>query len=330
MTDHKVVTDSVDWLVRALQGEEQLTERTLDPSSHVYQIGGLIGIFLTVSFVMTLFPLILILYSQIPRNLQPAKPELGGEHARHLGYIQFSLIIGLVGSVILLLTTLLGFVFEFGSLAIVKVSFGTTLTLCSLFSFIVIYFLLKRKFAGISLSIERAKFNDFLKSLLLVLMIGLWLIFWASVAFLFGIELGFTPQVFTGSSFERGFYILILTITFFPLYYGEFLWLNSVFGLNRSWHGLIPLAKDSIIILGHRLSGLGLLLALLYIPFLLGVQLGFIMFIALLLLVFTVFLGLGSIITLWVGGILRNGILSSILNSLILAVIVASSFQILL
>jgi hypothetical protein len=143
-----------------------------------------------------------------------------------------------------------------------------------------------------------------------------------------GGKIGATPQTIGGAVLVRALSTMVLTFTLFPLFYSDVLWLDRVVGIVSGWASFISLSKKSVAVIVCKLAGFGIVIAALYLPFLAGVQFGFVMFVALLMLPFAVLFGLTALVTLWAGGLSKSYASAALLNAFLFAVIIASTFEV--
>ncbi len=338
MSDPVIVTQSVDWMGRSLQGVHQLEQHTLSPSRHIYQYAAIAGVIQSSSVLLAVLPLFLITYSILPQKLRPRRTQNETSTLSTRRGLEFSLLIGVFAGVLFLSIMLMGLILEFAGFVLIPVSFGTTLTLYSVTMCFLVGFSLRRLpggepehtdvDAGLHSS-RKLTLDDLFRSFALLVPVIAWLFLWSwlssSVA---GIRLAPTPQVTGAASLERAACTAVLTLTFLPLFYVDALWLDRVAKVTLGWSSLLLLSKKCVGVIVHRLAGFGIVVGLLYIPFLAGAQLGFIMFVALLMLPFAVLFGFSALVTLWVAGLTKNLLTAALLNALLLAVIVAGTFQI--
>ncbi len=338
MSDPLIVTQSVDWMGRSLQGVHQLEQHTLLPSRHVYQYAAIAGVIQSSAVLLAVLPLSLITYSILPLKLRPRRTQNETPALPTKRGLEFSLLIGVLAGVLFLSIMLMGLILEFAGLVLIPVSFGTTLTLYSVAMYFVVGFSVKRLLGrkpehtrddACPNNKRRLTLDDLYRSFILLVPVIVWLFLWSWLSSLVaGIRLAPTPQVTGAASLSRTAYTAVLTLTFLPLFYADALWLDRVAKVTFGWSSLFSLSKKCVGVIVHRLAGFGLVLGLLYIPFLAGAQLGFIMFVALLMLPFAVLFGFSALVTLWVGGLTKNQLTAGLLNAFLLAVIVAGTFQI--
>ena len=337
-SDSVIVSESVDWLVRALQGEAQ-TQATLNPSLHAYQAASLIDLIATVSFVLSVFPVFLISYSLTPKRFRPERAVAVPDTLNNRGSISYSLVVGITTALLLLTALLMGFGLEFGGLVFVPVSFGTGSAILSLVSALLVFrvtrrYLDRQTIQGFTPEFRRKNTEQRLRELgratLVLVPVVAWILLWSLLARL-GLDSAppFTFSVESRVAIFRFAYFLLLTVLLFPLFYADALWLNATVGTLKPWTSLRDLISRMVRAAVSRLLGLGVLIAVLYVPFLLGMQLGFIMFIALLMLPFALILGLTAVMVVWANGVARNNVTAALLNAVLLALVIASTFQLL-
>jgi len=338
ISDVTIVMQSVDWLGRSLQGVSQFEQHTLPISNQVYQYADIGGLLQASAMLLSLFPLYLITYTKLPPRLRPrASTDMWTPMGRSKA-LRFSLLLGSLSAVMFLSLMFIGLIMEFAGIVLVPVSFGTAFTIFSLVIFPVAIYFFRRNFGrpqtqseighGFQMQVKRA-LDNFARSFIPVVPIIVWLCAWSYLSSsLAGIKISATPQVISGALLLRALSTVVLTMTLFPLFYVDVLWLDRVVGVVSGWTSFLSLSKKSVGAIVHKLAGFGIVIAALYLPFLAGAQLGFVMFVALLMLPFAVLFGLTALITLWVGGLSKSYMSTALLNAFLLAVIIASTFQI--
>ncbi len=336
MSDSEIVTESVDWLGRSLQGEGQVDLAMLDPSLHVYNICSFFDLIASISFVFTIFPIVLITYYQLPDSHRPRRLDNLPAPLGQKAAVRYSLVVGMVTAALFLLLMLLGFVFEFAGVTLIPVSFGTALSLISLMTALVVVWVTKRfrgrdsaKALMADLHSGRNRLtDDFIKTLLVLLPTLLWIFAFSFIARV-GLDNGvaFTFAVDSGAAVFRFVYMMALVFLMLPIFYTDTLWLNSSVGTVSGWSNLRELMRKTGRALFSRLIGFAIVIASLYLPFLAGVQLGFVMFIALLMLPFAALFGLTILVTVWVGGITRTNFGPALMNAILFAIVITSTFQ---
>ncbi|MHA2213500.1 MAG: alpha/beta fold hydrolase, partial [Candidatus Thorarchaeota archaeon] len=337
ISDSALVTESVGWLVRSIQGGSQYENHTLSPSDHIYQykaLGTMIG---SASLILSLFPLFLISYENLPKRFRPVRQSHRSSVVSPKTGFKASILMSTVSSVLLLVAMFSGLGMEFAGLGLIPISFGTSLVLFSFVSFFFNMALIKR---FLNPEVETVPITtwprevsrvlqDGLKSVILLLPVLVWLVFWSIVSAEFaGVRLGFTFPAAGDAVALRLAWLPILTALFVPLFYSEKIWLNESAGTGSEWRSYRTLIQRAVLAVSNRLVGLLILLAALYGPFFLGLQLGLMMFVALILLPFTMIFGITACISLWIGGIAKSDMSAAILNALIVAAVVTLSFQI--
>lgn len=330
-SDSMIIAESVDWLVRSLQGVTQREEATLDPTTQVYQMASLLNLVATVSFVFGIFPVILIFYSAIPIQFQPERLSEVPDPLERRTAASYSIVVGLTTAAIFLLAISMGLGLEFAGLALIQVSFGTGLTALSFLSALAIYLVSRRYLdSDVRSALTCDLRSNLVKAILILLPVLLWVFAWSFVGrVVFDTALPFTFALDSGAPLNRLWNFLLLAVFLFPLFYQDTLWLNGTVGTLRSWDNYTGFARVAGYAMASRVLGLLILIAVLYVPFLIGLELGFIMFIALLMLPFMVVFGFTALVTVWVNGIARSNVTAAMINSVLVAILVASSFQLL-
>lgn len=336
MSDSKIVTHSVDWLARSLQGLSHVEQSMLSPAQHIYQYTSFFDFFASVSFVFSILVIAIISYSYLPTRLKPEQIEGLAKPLENRAAIRYSLIMGLVTSVLFLLLMLMGFVFEFTGLSFIPVSFGTALSLISILTGLVV-FVLSKKILGkervLTLTPELQSgrnilFKDFAKSFIVTLPLLIWILGFSIVSrAIFDNALMLTFAVDSGAALLRFLYMIALTFLMLPYFYADTLWLNASVGIVTKWNDLHDMTKRIVRALASRLLAFLIIIAILYSAFLAMINLGFIMFIALLMLPFAVLFGITGLNTVVIGGITRSNLSSALFNAILFAVIIASMFQ---
>lgn len=338
ISDTTIVMQSVDWLGRSLQGVSQFAQHTLPISNHVYEYASIAGMIQTTAMLLSIFPLYLIMHSKLPAKLRPRRVNEERVPTESSRALRFSSLIGSVGAVLFLSLMFVGLIMEFAGIFVVPVSFGTAFTLFSLTMFPLSIYLIRRSFGHRAVESEvapnpemgiRRRVDNLARSFIPIIPVVVWLCLWSWLSSLLaGNRIGATPQLIGGAVLLRGMSTVVLTLTLFPLFYGDVLWLDRVVGVISGWTSLISLSKKSVAVIVHKSAGFGTVIAALYLPFLAGIQLGFVMFVALLMLPFAVLFGLSAVLALWVGGLSKSYTSAALFNALVLAVIIASTFQI--
>ncbi len=338
-SDARIVTQSIDWLVRALQGEAQREDATLNPQLHVYQTVAVLDLIGAVSYVLSMLPIVLISYSLIPRHLLPQRIEKFTEELDKKRGMRYSLFVGLSTALLFLVVLLMGFGFEFGGLIVIPISFGTGLVVYSIASTLFVFRLSRRYIDNESIRLltpelrdknTRGRLDELIRVGIALVPAFSWILLWSAISRL-GLDVAppFTFAMDSGAAILRFGYFVALVFLLVPLFYSDALWLNATTGIVKPWREIGEMLGRLGRAMLSRLLGLVILIAALYIPFLIGAQLGFIMFIALLMLPFTVIFALTTLVTVWVGAITRSNLTAAFLNSILLALVLASTFQIL-
>lgn len=330
--DPTLISESVEWLVNALQPLGQLTV-TLEPAAQVHQFAALFALIATASFVLTLIPLSKISYTLLSRKFEGEGVD-EADIDRPNPSIRSSFVMSFISSLLFLALVLAGFGFDFSGFTPIRVSFGSGLLLFSIVHFAFIRWYLRKRAKSNVLPVDLRSLGTqakhlstrLLRGYLMLIPIMLWLVAWSiGTDIILGGRVGVTPQVLSGGALSRGIATALMAIAFIPLFYVDSIWLNSGEYLGNSLqHNL----KHTLTALVHRLGGYVLLLIALYLPFFLGIPLGFVMFIALLMVPFLLIFGISVVVLCWVKPRIQSSLYISLLNALLLAIIVGSTFQV--
>jgi pimeloyl-ACP methyl ester carboxylesterase len=338
VSDVTIVMQSVDWLGRSLQGASQFVQHTLPLSNQIYQYADIGGLVQSSALLLSVFPLYLITYSKLPSRLRPRAVTNEPAPAGTSRALKFSLLLGSVSAVLFLLLVFVGLIMEFAGIVIIPVSFGTAFTVFSLAVFPISIYFVRRSFGPPQVQPQvsstpgtriRRALDNLARSLIPIIPIVVWLCLWSYLSTsMAGGKIGATPQTIGGAVLVRALSTMVLTFTLFPLFYSDVLWLDRVVGIVSGWASFISLSKKSVAVIVCKLAGFGIVIAALYLPFLAGVQFGFVMFVALLMLPFAVLFGLTALVTLWAGGLSKSYASAALLNAFLFAVIIASTFEV--
>ncbi|TFF68307.1 alpha/beta fold hydrolase [Candidatus Thorarchaeota archaeon] len=329
VSDSVLVGASVDWLVRSLQGNSSIIS-TLDPSQQIYGYRELGNALVSASVLLTVFPLFSLAYPFVSSRF-----DLSTGHSSHMKSEEkrrylYSVILGLLGGAFLLVSFLAGFGFEFAGIRLVPVSFGTSIALYALIMLLMVG-LLSRSLLGKKPALQNAlapTTREILVGALSAGILGGWCLFWSW----FGSEV-FGLQSMIGVSVVRPIgqlrlvYSILLTLPLLCLFYAEDLWLNSIEDISSRPTSTEQWIRSSLGVLALRLTGLLIVLGVLYVPFLAGIRFGFVMFIALLMLPFVLLVGLNTLYTVWMGKTSGNRVAAIVFNAFLIALVVAGTFQ---
>jgi hypothetical protein len=336
MSDATIVTQSIDWLGRSLQGIGQTEDSTLSASQHVYQYTSLLDIVALVASLFVALAIMPITYSVLPEHLRPEWRAEENEPLERRDGLRFSLIAGLLSWGVFVMLMLSGTVFDFAGLSIVPVSFATSFILISLIVSLLIFWITRRYMGGTMIKTlifdaernPRGLLRNLSRALLVVIPSVLWLL-GVSIAARLGLDntLAFTFPVDSNAALFRGLYMIVLALSFIPLFYADTIWLNASIGITSSWADTKELIERSLSALLSRLLGLIVIVSILYAAFFAMVNLGFIMFIALLLLPISVLYGFTVLVSVYVGGITGSNLTPAVFNAILFALVIVGTFQ---
>ncbi|MBD3407950.1 MAG: hypothetical protein GF411_17650 [Candidatus Lokiarchaeota archaeon] len=336
ITDHLLVTNTIDWMERALQ-ENKYSMNRYPPDIHLYQYRGFSNFIAIAGIVLSIIPIILITYSNLPKQFKPKQQVIREFPINRNESVRLSLLLSIMGGVVLLSVVFVGFGLDFSGISLLPISFGTTIILYSVIMFLLNKFVLKREL-GDDLDLyqgTRGNNLSYLKenlprSIMLITPIIVWIISWSLLStYVVKTRLPLMWPVEGISAVFRSIYLFILLLALVPLFYSEKIWFNVTIGANKEWRGFKDFGKDVLESLLYRLGGFVILLLILYGPFMVGIRFGFIMFVALLMLPFTLIIGISAVMNLWTGRVTKNDFTSAIVASLLLALVIAGTFQLL-
>ncbi len=328
VSDPVLVSSSIDWLIKSLQGNNRANS-TLDPSEHIYGYREIGNALVSASVLLAVFPLFSLTHCVLSSRSAVTTLESNHRESIEKKHV-YSLVLGLLGGSLLLLSFLGGFGFEFAGIRLVPVSFGTSIILYSLLMLLTIG-LVSRLLLGRETFLKNALVpskKEMLVGLVSSLVLALWCLFWSW----FGSEI-FGLQSMIGVSITmtvgqlRLVYSVLLTLPLLCLFYAEDLWLNNIYDISSRPSSAEDWIRSFLVMLALRLVGLLIVLGFLYVPFLAGIRLGFIMFVALLMLPFVLLIGLNTLYTLWMGQISGNRVTAVVFNAFLIALVVAGTFQ---
>lgn len=337
ISDHLLIANTLEWMGLSLQ-ESKYSYNKYSANDHIYQYRGFANFILITGLILSIFPIVLITQSKLPSQFRP-KPQVTREYPiKSKRAVQISFILSLLSGIILLGVVFLGFGFEFGGISLLPIAFGSTIILYSIIMFFVNLFILRREL-GENLELYHGTIENGILShlkrniprgIVLLVPVIVWMIVWSAIS-TYALHTRFTLiwPVEGISALYRTMYLFILLFSLIPIFYSEKIWINATMGANREWSGFKGLTLDVLKTILYRLSGIVVLLLILYGPFLMGIRFGFIMFIALLMLPFTLILGICVVLNLWVGRVTKNDLASAMTSALILALIIAGTFQLL-
>ncbi|MBE0527086.1 MAG: alpha/beta hydrolase [Candidatus Thorarchaeota archaeon] len=335
--DGTIVEKSSEWLIQAVQGEGQLAS-TLDPASQVYfskTIATFTGSFF---LLLSLFPLMMLVYTFIPDNKKPRKIENETEVFGIKKTFAVSSVLGAVMITIYTATSAGGFHLENIGLAWPKSMFGVGLVLFYILSAIcftiVMYLLLGKeatKKAFASIGIERLSLKehafDFLKGFIIAGICIVWLVGWLALCGLPELMQPWTLiALIKWPVGVRGINTVVVTAIAIPYLLVDAAWLRGLLLSNRNWGGSNHEVKSTIFAFISKFAVSGVLaVVVVFGTTALGLIAGKMVLLGLLLLLFLVVQLLTTIITAWTALKFQNVWPAIILSAFILALVAVSS-----
>ncbi len=329
VSDSVLVGASVDWLVRSLQGNYRVNT-TLEPIQHVYGYRELGNALVSASLLLTVFPLFLLTNSILSSKMGFVPRQSNYRVAQKEHRLTYSVVLGLLGGGVLLLSLLVGLGVEFAGVRLVPVSFGTSIVIYALLMFFIVW-LVSRFLLGKDISLQDALVpttKEILVGTLSAAVLAFWCLFWSWFgSAIFGLESMIGVNVGRIIGQVRLLYTVLLTLPLLCLFCAEDLWLNSIGDIRSRPASIRQFIWSSLSLLALRMVGLLVVLGLIYGPFLAGIQLGFIMFIALIMLPFALLIGVNTLYTIWMGRTSGSRVHAIVFNAFLIALIVAGTFQ---
>ncbi|TFH01319.1 MAG: hypothetical protein E4H14_18705 [Candidatus Thorarchaeota archaeon] len=334
--DGTIVEESCKWLIQAVQGEGQLAY-TLDPASQVYfnkTIATFTGAF---SLLLSLFPLMLLVYTFIPEKQKPRKIENETEVFGFKKTFAISSVLGAIMITIYTVTSAGGFHLENIGLAWPKSMFAVGFILFYVLSailFSITMFVLmgkeatKKAFASVGIQRLSLKQHviDILRGLLIAGIGIIWLMSWLALC---GLPEQMQPWTLIAlikwPVGVRGINTVIVTLFAIPYLVADAAWLRGLLLSKREW-GANGDIKATIFAFIAKFAVSGILaVVVVFGTTALGLIAGKMVLLGLLLLLFLVVQLLTTIITAWTSLKFQNVWPAIILSAFILALVAVSS-----
>lgn len=335
--DSTIVSETITWLVEAVQGEAQL-QHTLDPKSQVY-FNKTIATFTGATFLLiSTLPLMILVYSFLPDRLKPRKITNATKSLNIPKTFIVSSILGAVTITIYAITAASGFHLENIGLAWPNSMFATGLLLYYFLSMIAVlvlmYLFIGRENASLALKsvgIERLKIRmhveDILKSLFITAIPIAWVMFWLVIA---GIPDTMTPYTIIAlvkwPVGDRALNTVIVAILSVPFLLVEAAWIRGLLLSKRDWTGRYPTTKSVIFAFISKFAVASLLaIAVVFGTTALGLIAGKMVLLGLLILLIMVVQLFTTIVTVYAAVEFENTWPAVILTAFMLAIVAMSS-----
>jgi alpha/beta superfamily hydrolase len=337
--DGTIVEESAKWLIQAVQGEGQLTD-TLDPASQVYfskTIATFTGAFF---LLLSLFPLIMLVYTFIPERIRPRKIENKTETFSFKKSFIVSSVLGAIMIIIYTVTSAGGFHLENIGVAWPKSMFGVGLVLfyilSAIFLSIGMYLMIgkeatKKAFASVGIIRRPLKEHiiDILKGFFIASICIIWLMAWLALC---GLPEQMQPWIIIAlikwPVGIRGINTVVMTAIAIPYFVVDAAWLRGLLMSKRDW-GSYGDVKTTIFAFVSKFAVAGVLaVGVVFGTTALGLIAGKMVLLGLLLLLFLVVQLLTTIITAWTALKFQNLWPAIILSAFILALVAISSLPI--
>ncbi|MHA1135717.1 MAG: alpha/beta fold hydrolase [Candidatus Thorarchaeota archaeon] len=337
--DGTIVEESSKWLIQAVQGEGQLVH-TLDPASQVY-FSKTIATFLgTFTLLLSLFPLMMLVYTFIPESKKPRKFENETETFSFKKSFIVSSILGAIMITIYTATSVGGFHLENIGVAWPKSMFGVGLVLFYILSAIFLslgmYLMIgkeatKKAFASVGILRSSSKKHafDILKGFIIAAVCIIWLMGWLALC---GLPEQMQPWIIIAlikwPVGIRGVTVLVMTAIAIPYFIVDAAWLRGLLMSKREW-GKMGDIKSTIFAFIAKFAVAGVLaVGVVFGTTALGLIAGKMVLLGLLLLLFLVVQLLTTIITAWTALKFQNVWPAVFLSAFVLALVAISSLPI--
>jgi pimeloyl-ACP methyl ester carboxylesterase len=337
--DGTVVEESTTWLIQAIQGEGQLLH-TLDPASQIYfskTIATFTGSF---TLLLSLFPLMMLVYTFIPENKKPRKLENETEVFSFKKLFLVSSVLGAIMITIYTITSAGGFHLENIGVAWPKSMFGVGLVLfyvlSAIFLTIGMYVMVgkeatKKAFASVGIYRSSLKEHslDILKGFAIAAVCIAWLMAWLALC---GLPEQMQPWIVIAlikwPVGIRGINIVVLTIIAIPYLVVDAAWLRGLLMSKREWGNFSDI-KATIFAFIAKFAVAGVLaVGVVFGTTALGLIAGKMVLLGLLLLLLLVVQLLTTIITAWTSLKFKNTWPAILLSAFVLALVAISSLPI--
>jgi pimeloyl-ACP methyl ester carboxylesterase len=339
--DGTVVKEATEWLIQTVQGEDQLIH-TLNPADQIYfskTIATFTGSFF---LLLSLFPLMMLIYEFIPEGKRPRKIE---NEAQAFGFkksFAISSIFGAIMITVYTVTSASGFHLENIGVAWPKSMFAVGLVLffilTPILTIIGMYFLMGKETTlkafhsvGIQRLSIRTHFIDVLKGFVIAFVCIIWLMFWLSLC---GLPENMQPWIVIAlikwPVGIRGINTVIISLFAIPYLVVDAAWLRGLLLSKRSWSGtLVGNIKSTVFAFISKFAVAGVLAVfVVFSTTALGLIAGKMVLLGLLLLLFLVVQLLTTIVTAWTALEFQNTWPAVILSAFILALVAISSLPI--
>lgn len=338
--DGTIVKESAQWLIQAVQGEGQLVQ-TLDPASQVYfskTIATFTGSF---CLLLSLFPLMMLVYTFIPESKKPRKIENETEAVSFKKSFIVSSILGAMMITIYTATSAGGFHLENIGVAWPKSMFGVGLVLFYILStiFLTIGMLVmigkdatKKAFASVGMHRGPIKDHifDILKGFIIAIVCIIWLMGWLALC---GLPEEMQPWIIIAlikwPVGIRGVNTVVMAAIAVPYLIVDAAWLRGLLLSKRNWSGSSGDIKSTIFAFIAKFAVSGILaVVVVFGTTALGLIAGKMVLLGLLLLLFLVVQLLTTIITIWTSLKFQNTWPAIFLSAFVLALVAISSLPI--
>jgi len=335
--DGTIVQESTEWLIQAVQGEGQLAH-TLNPADQVYfskTIATFTGSFF---LLLSVFPLMLLVYSFIPEKQKPRKIQNETATFSIKKTFAISSVLGAIMITIYTATSAGGFHLENIGLAWPKSMFAVGLLmfylLSTFFLTITMYLLMGKdatKKAFASVGIQRLPLKehaiDILKGFTIAGICIAWIMGWLALC---GLPEQMQPWILIAlikwPVGVRGINTVIMALLAIPYLVVDAAWLRGLLLSKRNWGGSNLDVKSTLFAFIAKFAVSGVLaVVVVFGTTALGLIAGKMVLLGLLLLLFLITELLTTVITAWTSLKFQNTWPAIILSAFILSLVAVSS-----
>ena len=335
--DGTIVRESASWLIQGVQGEEQLSQ-TLDTKDQIYfskVIATFTGAF---SLLVSVIPVMLLVYSYIPERVKPRKIPLQTKALSYKKTFAISSTLGAIMVTVFTATSAGGFHLENLGLAWPNSMFATGLilfyalsVLCLTAAMCGLMGISNTKLAFASIGIQRIPVKEHIVDLLKCIAIAgvciVWLLFWLAIS---GLPEQMQPWILLAlvkwPVGVRGINTVIVMAFAIPYLVVDAAWLRGLLLSDRGWSGSQKEIKTMIFAFASKYAVSGVLAVVVVSG---TTALGFIggkmVLLGLLLLLILVVSLLSTILTAWTALKFQNTWPAVIVSAFMLSMVAVSS-----
>lgn len=270
VVDSTLVSETVSWLVQGVQGEEQILH-TRDPADQVYFSKNIASIAGSFFLLISVIPVMWLVYSFLPEKLKPRRIPLGTQSYSIRRTFEISSVLGAATVIIFVAASFLGLNLEDIGFSLMSLMSDTGVILflvLSAIGLVTVMFLLmgtdNSKKTLASVGIEGLKkedhASDILKNFIVAYFGIIWLLFWLGLA---GMPETMQPGILlvlvrwpVGVRLINTFILAFLAVPFLLV---EAAWIRGLLLSNREWSGRFQNTKHILFVFISKFTIAGLL-----------------------------------------------------------------------